>query len=83
MSHENSLLGFSTLAVHAGQDHSQWASGSVVPPIFAVSTFGQHAPAQPFIPGMDYSRSLNPTRTCMEQCLAALENAKYCKNQDD
>lgn len=69
--------GFATLAVHAGQDHRQWKSGAVVPPIVASSTFGQHAPAQPFVPGMNYSRSLNPTRSSLETALAALENGKY------
>lgn len=81
MSQENhlnsTLQGFATLAIHEGQHHSQWKCGAVVPPIVTCSTFGQHAPAEPFIPGMDYSRSMNPTRGCLETALAALENGKY------
>ncbi|CAN8028293.1 unnamed protein product, partial [Ixodes persulcatus] len=66
---------FNTNAVHAGQDPSQWNSRAVVPPISMATTFQQGAPAEHY--GFEYSRSGNPTRNCLEECLASLEHAKY------
>ena len=62
--------GFETLAIHAGQEPDP-ATGSVVPPIYATSTFRQEAVGKH--QGYEYSRSGNPTRTALETCLAALE----------
>ena len=78
--------GFETLAIHAGQDADQ-LTGAVVPPIYQVSTYkqdgvgglrgGTHvgASAGPgrWIEGYEYSRTANPTRGALEECLAALE----------
>ena len=50
--------GFSTLAIHAGQDPDP-ATGAVITPIYATSTYHQEAPGQH--KGYEYSRSGNPT----------------------
>jgi cystathionine gamma-synthase len=62
---------FETLAIHAGQDPDP-LTGAVVPPIYQVSTFKQDGVGG-LRGGYEYSRSANPTRTALEQCLAALE----------
>jgi cystathionine gamma-synthase len=62
---------FETRAIHAGQA-SDPRTGAVVPPIFQVSTFQQDAVGSPR-EGWEYSRSGNPTRSALEECLAALE----------
>ncbi|HKF78092.1 MAG TPA: cystathionine gamma-synthase [Candidatus Dormibacteraeota bacterium] len=62
---------FETLAIHAGQEPEP-VTGAVVPPIFATSTYRQDAVGAPRH-GYEYSRTANPTRTALEQCLAALE----------
>jgi cystathionine beta-lyase/cystathionine gamma-synthase len=65
--------GFSTLAIHAGQAADP-ATGATVVPIYATSTFTQHAPGEH--KGYEYSRSGNPTRAALEMCLAALEGGE-------
>ncbi len=62
--------GFATRAIHAGQE-SDPATGAVIVPIYATSTYAQAAPGDH--KGYEYSRSGNPTRTALETCLAALE----------
>jgi len=62
---------FETLAIHAGQEPDQ-LTGAVVPPIYQVSTFAQDGVGG-LRGGYEYSRSANPTRTALAQCLAALE----------
>ncbi|HEX2746342.1 MAG TPA: cystathionine gamma-synthase [Streptosporangiaceae bacterium] len=64
--------GFETLAIHAGQEPDP-LTGAVVPPIYQVSTFAQDGVGG-LRGGYEYSRSANPTRTALEQCLAALED---------
>ncbi len=66
-------LGFSTRAIHAGQDADP-ATGATVVPIYATSTYTQEAPGQH--KGYEYSRSGNPTRTALETCLASLEDGE-------
>ena len=63
--------GFSTRAIHAGQE-ADASTGAVVPPIYQVSTFKQDGIGG-FRGGYEYSRSANPTRTALEECIAALE----------
>jgi cystathionine gamma-synthase len=63
--------GFETRAIHAGQP-SDPRTGAVVPPIFQVSTFHQDAVGKPR-DGWEYSRSGNPTRSALEDCLADLD----------
>jgi cystathionine gamma-synthase len=65
--------GFETLAIHAGQEPDP-LTGAVVPPIYQVSTYKQDGVGG-LRGGYEYSRSANPTRTALEQCLAALEGA--------
>jgi cystathionine gamma-lyase len=73
MSNDSSRQGFSTRAIHAGQDADP-ATGATVVPIYATSTYTQAAPGQH--KGYEYSRSGNPTRTALETCLAALEGGE-------
>src|SRR2546421_13075548 len=65
--------GFSTRAIHAGQEPDP-ATGATVVPIYATSTYTQAAPGDH--KGYEYSRSGNPTRTALEACLAALEGGE-------
>ena len=67
--------GFSTRAIHAGQDPDP-AFGSVVPPIYATSTYVQDGVGAPR-GGHEYSRSSNPTRTALEECMASLEGGRH------
>ncbi|MBM4329325.1 MAG: PLP-dependent transferase [Deltaproteobacteria bacterium] len=62
---------FETLAIHAGQSHDP-VYGAVMTPIYQTSTFAFKGVNQPR--EFDYSRSGNPTRKALEDCLAALEN---------
>lgn len=63
-----------TLCIHAGQAPDP-VSGAVMTPIVLASTFAQDGPG--LHKGYDYSRAGNPTRTALEQCLAALEGARH------
>ncbi|EFA79937.1 cystathionine gamma-lyase [Heterostelium album PN500] len=64
-----------TKVIHAGQP-AEPTSGAVILPISLSTTFLQPSPN--VLPGgYDYSRSGNPTRKALEECLAAAENAKY------
>ena len=62
---------FDTLAIHAGQEPDP-STGAVVPPIYQVSTYKQDRIGEPR-GGYEYSRTANPTRVGLEECLAALE----------
>lgn len=62
---------FETLAIHAGQEPDP-LTGAVVPPIYQTSTYAQDGVGQ-LRGGYEYSRAANPTRTALEECLAALE----------
>jgi cystathionine gamma-synthase len=63
--------GFETLAIHAGQEPDP-LTGAVVPPIYQVSTYAQDGVGGTRA-GYEYSRTANPTRTALEECLTALE----------
>jgi len=65
---------FETLAVHAGQAPDP-AYGAVMQPIYQVSTFAFQGIGQPG--PFDYSRSGNPTRKALEDCVAALEGGTH------
>src|SRR5712671_4000530 len=73
MAHDESTLGFSTRAIHAGQAPDP-ATGATIVPIYATSTYTQAAPGDH--KGYEYSRSGNPTRAALETCLAALEGGE-------
>lgn len=66
--------GFGTLAIHAGQPPES-STGAVMTPIFQTSTYVQESPGKHR--GYEYSRTDNPTRTAYQECVAALEGAKY------
>jgi cystathionine beta-lyase/cystathionine gamma-synthase len=66
---------FETLAIHAGQEPDS-ATGAVMPPIFQTSTYAQDGVGKPR-QGYEYSRTKNPTRKALEDCLAALEGGAY------
>src|SRR6201989_2262901 len=63
--------GFETLAIHAGQEPDP-TTGAVVPPIYQVSTYKQDGIGG-LRGGYEYTRTANPTRTALEECLAAIE----------
>lgn len=65
---------FATKAIHAGQ-HPDPTTGAVMTPIYQTSTYWQQSPGEH--KGYEYSRGTNPTRKALEECIAALENAKY------
>jgi cystathionine gamma-synthase len=67
--------GFDTLAIHAGSEPDP-RTGAVVPPIYATSTYAQDAVGEPRL-GYEYSRSGNPTRDSLQECLAALESGRH------
>lgn len=67
--------GFATRAIHAGQEPDP-ATGSVITPIHATSTYVQDGVGQQRA-GYEYSRTGNPTRTALEECLASLEGGKH------
>ncbi|MDA7977894.1 MAG: PLP-dependent aspartate aminotransferase family protein [Pirellulales bacterium] len=62
--------GFSTKAIHVGSSPDP-TTGATIPPVYLTSTYTQAAPGQH--KGYEYSRSNNPTRQGLEDCLAALE----------
>ncbi len=64
---------FSTVCIHAGQEPDP-ATGAIITPIYQTSTYvqdelGRHK-------GYEYARTQNPTRTALEQNLAAIEGGK-------
>jgi len=64
--------GFATRALHIGQGPDP-ATGAVVQPIHLATTFAQQGVGKH--KGYEYSRSGNPTRSALEECLAGLEGA--------
>ncbi len=66
--------GFGTLAIHAGQQPDP-STGAIMTPIYQTSTYVQEAPTEH--KGYEYSRVSNPTRTALEENLAALEDAAH------
>jgi cystathionine gamma-synthase len=63
--------GFNTRAIHAGQEPDP-ATGAVVVPVHLTSTYKQDGVGG-LRGGYEYSRSGNPTRTALQDALAALE----------
>src|SRR5512140_627610 len=66
-------MGFSTDAIHAGQEPDP-TTGAVTTPIYQTSTYvqdelGKHK-------GFEYARTQNPTRMALERNLAAIESGK-------
>lgn len=62
---------FSTRAIHAGQEPDP-STGAIMTPIYATSTYVQQSPG--VHKGYDYARTINPTRSAYERCVASLES---------
>lgn len=67
-------MGFSTTAIHAGNEPDS-ATGAVSVPIYQTSTYAQDGLG--VHKGYEYARTQNPTRSALETNIAALEGAKY------
>jgi cystathionine beta-lyase/cystathionine gamma-synthase len=67
-------MDFETRAIHVGQEPDP-ATGAVITPIYATSTYVQEAVGEH--KGYDYSRTANPTRHALQECLASLEGARH------
>ncbi len=65
---------FDTLAIHAGQQPDP-TTGAVMTPVYLTSTYVQDGPGHH--KGFEYSRTQNPTRFALQDCLAALEGARH------
>jgi len=65
---------FDTLAIHAGQQPDP-TTGAVMTPVYLTSTYVQDGPGNH--KGFEYSRTQNPTRHALQDCLAALEGARF------
>lgn len=66
--------GFSTRAIHAGQEPDP-TTGAIMTPLYLTSTYVQSSPG--VHKGWEYSRTHNPTRKAFENCLASLEDGKF------
>ncbi len=66
--------GFDTRVIHAGQAPEP-NTGAIMTPIYQTSTYVQSSPG--VHTGFEYSRTHNPTRHALEDCLAALEGANH------
>ncbi|MFF1573471.1 cystathionine gamma-synthase [Leifsonia sp. NPDC058292] len=66
--------GFSTRAIHVGQEFDP-TTGAIIPPIYQTSTFVQDGVGG-LRGGYEYGRSGNPTRTSLETLIASLEGGK-------
>jgi cystathionine gamma-lyase/cystathionine beta-lyase/cystathionine gamma-lyase/homocysteine desulfhydrase len=66
---------FSTRAIHAGQEPDP-TTGAVTVPIYQTSTYAQEGLGKH--KGFEYARTQNPTRSALEQNLAALEGGRAC-----
>lgn len=65
---------FGTKAIHAGVEPDP-STGAIMTPIYQTSTYVQRSPGDH--KGYEYSRTHNPTRTQLQNALAALENGKH------
>lgn len=66
---------FETLAIHAGQEPDP-NNGAVMTPVYLTSTYMQDGVGKPR-QGYEYSRTSNPTRKALQDCLAALEGGNF------
>jgi len=67
-------MDFETRAIHTGQEPDR-ATGAMIVPIYQTSTYLQEEVG--VHKGFDYSRTANPTRRALEECLASLEGAGH------
>lgn len=66
-------MNFETLAIHAGQSPDP-TYGAVMTPIYQTSTYAQQKMGEAIY---DYARTANPTRTALQDCIAALEGGRH------
>jgi cystathionine gamma-lyase len=74
MKTEEKKAGFSTRAIHAGQEPDP-STGAIMTPVYLTSTYVQESPGHH--KGWEYSRTHNPTRKAFENCLASLEEGTH------
>ncbi len=67
-------MGFSTIAIHAGNEPDS-ATGAVSVPIYQTSTYAQDGLG--VHKGFEYARTQNPTRLALEKNIAALEGGRF------
>jgi len=67
-------MGFSTIAIHAGNEPDP-TTGAVSVPIYQTSTYAQEGIGKH--KGFEYARTQNPTRLALEKNISALEGAKF------
>lgn len=66
-------MDFETLAIHAGQSPDP-TTGAVMTPIYQTSTYQQARMGEA---EYDYARTINPTRSALQDCIAALEGGAH------
>jgi cystathionine gamma-lyase len=71
---DDDTLHLETLAIHAGQSPDP-TTGAIMTPVYLTSTYVQDGPG--VHKGYEYSRTQNPTRHALQDCLAALEGARH------
>jgi len=71
---DDGKLHLDTLAIHAGQAPDP-TTGAIMTPVYLTSTYAQAGPG--VHKGYEYSRTQNPTRHALQDCLAALEGARH------
>jgi cystathionine gamma-lyase/cystathionine beta-lyase/cystathionine gamma-lyase/homocysteine desulfhydrase len=67
-------MGFSTIAIHAGNEPDP-TTGAVSVPIYQTSTYAQDGLGNH--KGFEYARTQNPTRLALEKNISALEGAEF------
>jgi cystathionine beta-lyase/cystathionine gamma-synthase len=72
---------FETLAIHAGQEPDP-NNGAVMTPVYFTSTYKQDGVGKPR-QGYEYSRTMNPTRKALQDCLAVLEGGTLRQAQGE
>lgn len=70
----NKKCDIATRVIHAGQRPDP-TTGAIMTPIYATSTYVQKSPGEHL--GYEYSRTKNPTRLALEECVANLESAQF------
>ncbi len=65
---------FETRAIHVGQEPDA-ATGATIVPVYQTVTFTQDEVGKH--KGYEYSRTGNPTRAALEECLASLEGGRF------
>src|SRR3954451_23810987 len=67
-------MGFSTIAIHAGNAPDP-TTGAVAVPIYQTSTYAQEGLGRH--KGYEYARTQNPTRSALEANIAALGGPRF------